>query len=55
MITNLNDLLPAGSGWYLLDASAINNAGDIVGYGYNPDGQEHAFLMTPQSVPEPPR
>jgi len=50
-MTDLNSLLPSGSGWDLLDAAAINNAGDIVGTGINPDGVEHAFLLTPPSVP----
>lgn len=55
-MTDLNSLLPAGSGWTLTSARAINNAGDIVGYGVNPAGQTHAFLLTPDSptvTPEP--
>lgn len=50
---NLNDLLvgPAGVGWTLLGAQDVNNAGQIVGYGFNPQGQMRAFLLTP--VPEP--
>lgn len=52
----LPSLIPATSGWgpHLL-ALAINNAGQIVGAGAI-DGQQHAFLMTPdspQQVPEP--
>jgi probable HAF family extracellular repeat protein len=44
---DLNDLLPAGSGWALIDAFDINDQGQIVGYGINPSGQERGFLMTP--------
>jgi probable HAF family extracellular repeat protein len=49
---NLNSLLDSSSaGWQLEGASAINSAGDIVGYGINPQGAQDAFLLTP--VPEP--
>jgi hypothetical protein len=27
--------------------------GDIVGYGYDAQGQQHAFLLAVQVVPEP--
>jgi probable HAF family extracellular repeat protein len=47
---NLDSLTP-GSGWELSDATGINNSGQIVGYGLNPAGQTHAFLLNP--VPEP--
>jgi probable HAF family extracellular repeat protein len=46
-ITDLNGLLSAGSGWVLYQANAINDAGQIVGYGVNPQGLTHAFLLTP--------
>ena len=29
----------------------INNAGQIVGYGYDPAGALHAFLLTPNLLP----
>jgi probable HAF family extracellular repeat protein len=50
---DLNSLLPAGSGWELISASAINDAGQITGTGtYN--GQSTAFLLNPVlDVPEP--
>jgi hypothetical protein len=32
-MVNLNSLIPAGSGWTLITADDINNAGDIVGLG----------------------
>ncbi len=47
IIQNLNNLIPAGSGFTLDDATAINNNGQIVANGYNAQGQEHAFLLTP--------
>jgi probable HAF family extracellular repeat protein len=43
---DLNTLLPAGSGWVLSRALAINDFGQIVGTGRN--GDVGAFLMTPQ-------
>jgi probable HAF family extracellular repeat protein len=48
--TNLNSLIPAGSGLHLISATGINNAGQIVGYAYDAAGHYHAFLLTP--VPE---
>jgi probable HAF family extracellular repeat protein len=49
---DLNDLIPAGSGWLLLGASGINDLGQITGGG-TINGQAHAFLLTPVGVPEP--
>jgi probable HAF family extracellular repeat protein len=49
---DLNSLLPANSGWSLVSAQAINDIGQIVGYG-NVNGKTRAFLMSPISVPEP--
>lgn len=51
VMTNLNDLIPFDSGWALAEATAINENGQIVGWGTNSLGQTHAFLLTP--VPEP--
>jgi probable HAF family extracellular repeat protein len=42
---DLNKLIPAGSGWLLLQAFGINNAGQIVGTGMH-NGKEHGFLLT---------
>ena len=45
-MVDLNTLLPADSGWVLLSANAINDAGQIVGEGtFN--GDPRAFLLTP--------
>jgi probable HAF family extracellular repeat protein len=46
---NLNTLVDPLSGWTLYGASAINDAGQIVGLGFN-GSQEHAFLLTPKST-----
>jgi probable HAF family extracellular repeat protein len=47
---DLNALIPANSGWEPLNAVAINLAGQIVGVG-TVNGQQHAFLLTPQCLP----
>jgi probable HAF family extracellular repeat protein len=47
----LNSLLAANPGWNLEAATGINDSGDIVGYGTNPNGQTEAFELTP--IPEP--
>jgi probable HAF family extracellular repeat protein len=43
---DLNSLIPAGSGWVLINANSINNVGQITGYGTK-GGNNHAFLLTP--------
>jgi probable HAF family extracellular repeat protein len=45
--TNLNSLIPAGSGLHLAYGSAINNAGQIVGTAFDAQGRHHAYLLTP--------
>ncbi len=45
---DLNDLIDPNSGWILVGAYAINDAGWIVGMGINPEGNEHAFLLIPE-------
>jgi len=47
VMTNLNGLIPPGSGWVLKSASEINEAGQIVGWGTAPNGESHGFLLTP--------
>jgi probable HAF family extracellular repeat protein len=47
-MTDLNSLVPAGSGWDLSSAYGINDAGQIVGSG-TLNGQFHGFLLTPIS------
>jgi probable HAF family extracellular repeat protein len=45
-IRDLNNLIPANSGWSLSTANGINEAGQITGQG-TINGQQHAFLLTP--------
>ena len=45
---DLNSLISANSGWVLINANAINNAGQITGYGTK-NGHNHAFLLTPEN------
>ena len=49
---DLSTLIPAGSGWRLLDAVAINTTGQIVGTGVL-NGQVRAFLATPATSTPP--
>ena len=46
VMIDLNTLIPANSGWVLLGAAHINDAGQIVGSGVL-NGNLHAFLLTP--------
>jgi probable HAF family extracellular repeat protein len=46
---DLNTLIAPGSGWNLLSAEGINDAGDIVGFGTF-QGSSRAFLLT---IPSP--
>ena len=46
-IKDLNGMIPAGSGWVLIEADGVNASGQIVGMGTH-NGQEHGFLLTPQ-------
>jgi probable HAF family extracellular repeat protein len=49
-MVDLNALVDPLSGWVLSEGRAINDSGQITGYG-SIDGVDHAFLLTP--VPEP--
>lgn len=44
LVTDLNTLLPANSGWVLQSAMDINSAGQIIGIGHK-DGNPSAFLF----------
>jgi probable HAF family extracellular repeat protein len=48
VVTNLNDAIPPGSGLTLVVATDINNAGQIVGWGYDAGSNYRAFLLTPE-------
>jgi probable HAF family extracellular repeat protein len=50
---DLNDLIGPGGGWTLVDARAINDAGQITGYG-TVGNETRAFLLTPGMVTEIP-
>ena len=50
-LTDLNTLIDPASGWHLQEATDINDNGQIVGYGTDPQGATHAFLVSP--IPEP--
>src|SRR5688500_1395573 len=54
IVTNLNSLIPSGSGLHLAYANAINNNGEIVGLAYDARGKAHGFLLTPGGSGEPP-
>jgi probable HAF family extracellular repeat protein len=45
-MVDLNELIPPNSGWELISAAAINDAGQIVGTG-RVGGQTHAFILDP--------
>ena len=52
-LQTLASLLPVSTGWSNLNATGINDSGQIVGQGTY-DGQQLAFLMTPDAeTPEP--
>jgi hypothetical protein len=53
ILRDLNDLIPPDSGWRLTDVYSINDRGQMLGTGYNPEGQQTTFLLTPAAVPEP--
>jgi probable HAF family extracellular repeat protein len=46
---DLNSVVP-GTGWTFQEAHAINDRGQIAGFGLNPQGKVHAFLLTPNNV-----
>jgi probable HAF family extracellular repeat protein len=50
---DLNDLIAPGSGWILEQGLAINDAGQITGFGTVGD-ESHPFLLTPVTVAEVP-
>jgi probable HAF family extracellular repeat protein len=54
VMTNLNDLIRPDSGFTLLSARAINDAGQIMGWGRYPGSTpDHAVLLTPQHDADP--
>lgn len=53
MMIDLNSAIPAGSGWVLRSAKAINENGQIVGNGVF-QGIERVFLLSPSGPTNPP-
>jgi probable HAF family extracellular repeat protein len=53
VMRDLNSLIPADSGWELVNVEDINDKGHIVSKGINKDGREHAFLLTPVHASAP--
>jgi probable HAF family extracellular repeat protein len=47
-MTDLNTLISANSGLYLLLAASINSSGEIVGLAVTNTGELHGFLATPR-------
>ena len=45
---DLNNLIPPGSGWDIIGAYDINNAGWIAGVGIAPNGEMHAIVLVPE-------
>jgi len=52
---DLNEQIPPNAGVQFVSATGINDFGQIIGYGYNQRGDNHAFLLTPDEaeVPKP--
>ena len=47
---DVNDLIPANSGWFIADARAINDRGAIAAVGFSPAGAVRAALLVPTSA-----
>ncbi len=47
-MTDLNNLIPAGSGWVLTGATGITDAGQIICNAQNTTYQTHALLVSPR-------
>jgi len=50
LMTDLNALIPAGSGWVLHEGRAINDARQIAAIGARGGTGDHALLLTPSSA-----
>jgi probable HAF family extracellular repeat protein len=49
-MTDLNNLIPAGTGWTLIEANAINNQGQIVVEATQNGSAYYALLLTPSTT-----
>jgi probable HAF family extracellular repeat protein len=52
-VTNLNTLIPSGTGLHIAYANAVNNAGQIAATAFDAQGHYHAVLLTPGEGPPP--
>ena len=50
LASDLNSLIDTNTGWVLRQANAVNDSGEIVGYG-TIGGHTHAFALLPTSLP----
>lgn len=50
-MTDLNSLIDPALGWTLVEARAINDSGQIVGFGIDRFGIDRGFLITPVPAP----
>jgi probable HAF family extracellular repeat protein len=53
VVTNLNTLIPAGTGLHIAYANAVNDAGQIAATAFDAQGRYHAVLLTPGEGPPP--
>jgi probable HAF family extracellular repeat protein len=53
VMTDLTTLIDPPLDWTWLYPTAINDAGQIVGYGTNPSGKRHPFLLNPDDGSTP--
>lgn len=51
VMRDLNDLIPAGSGWTLQIATGVNAGGQIVGWSLHGASGQRAFLLSPAGCP----
>jgi probable HAF family extracellular repeat protein len=54
VVTNLNTLIPSGTGLHIAYANSVNNAGQIAATAFDAQGSYHAVLLTPREGPPPP-
>jgi probable HAF family extracellular repeat protein len=52
-VSNLNHLIPQGSGLHIAYAHAVNNAGEIAATAFDAQGHYHAVLLRPGTAPPP--
>jgi hypothetical protein len=52
-VTNLNTLIPSGTGLHNAYANAIGNSGQIAATAFDSRGRYHAVLLTPGEGPAP--